>query len=191
VEIEIMMTGIGGQGVQLIAQTLARAATLEDRDVMLLGTYGGTMRGGNTDSTMVIADQPVSSPPMLSKIGVALAMHHEFWGNLEMRLRPGAVVILNDSVFVGDVTDKDVIVHRIPATKLANDLKLPMGAAMVFLGAYAKLSGIVSLESLIAAMTASLPSYRTQHIESNTKALTAGYESVEANLSPAWAEKAA
>ena len=190
-EIEIMMTGIGGQGVQLIAQTLARAATIEDRDVMLLGTYGGMMRGGNTDSTMVIADQPVSSPPMLSKIGVAMAMHHEFWDNLEVRLRPGAVVVLNDSVFVGDVTEKDVTIHRIPATKIANDLKLPMGAAMVFLGAYAKLSGIVSLSSLVAAMTECLPSYRTQHIESNTKALTAGYESIDAGLSPAWVEKAA
>ena len=55
-EHEIMSTGIGGQGVQLAAQILARAATLEDRQVMYLGTYGGTMRGGNTDTTIVIAD---------------------------------------------------------------------------------------------------------------------------------------
>src|SRR5690606_41928167 len=46
-EREVMWTGIGGQGVQLAATILARAATLEGREVMSLGTYGGTMRGGN------------------------------------------------------------------------------------------------------------------------------------------------
>ena len=30
----------------------------EGREVMLLGSYGGTMRGGNTDSTLVVADAP-------------------------------------------------------------------------------------------------------------------------------------
>ena len=55
-ERELMLTGIGGQGVQLAAQVLARAATLEGREVMLFGSYGGMMRGGNTDATLVVAD---------------------------------------------------------------------------------------------------------------------------------------
>lgn len=188
-EIAMMLTGIGGQGVQLLATTLAEAATSEGRDVMLLGTYGGVMRGGNTDSTLVIADNPVSSPPMLSKVGVGIAMHHEFWVPLEKKLCPGAVVVVNDTVFVGDITDKDVKIYRIPATKIANDLGSPMCGAMVLLGAYAKLSGIVKLESLITAMTASLPSYRQQHIEANTEALTVGFDSVKADTSPVWSEQ--
>jgi len=44
VERELLVTGIGGQGVQLATQVLARALTLENRYVMSLGTYGGTMR---------------------------------------------------------------------------------------------------------------------------------------------------
>ncbi|MFP6674626.1 MAG: hypothetical protein VB878_06075, partial [Pirellulaceae bacterium] len=48
-------------GVQLGAQVLARAAILEDRHAMIFGTYGGEMRGGNTDSTLVIADAPICS----------------------------------------------------------------------------------------------------------------------------------
>ncbi len=48
-----MLTGVGGQGVQLAAQVLGRAAVHEGREVMMLGTYGGTMRGGSTDSTLV------------------------------------------------------------------------------------------------------------------------------------------
>jgi len=41
-ERELMLTGIGGQGVQLAAQVIARAATLEGRSVMFFGVYGGT-----------------------------------------------------------------------------------------------------------------------------------------------------
>ena len=55
IEREILWTGIGGQGVQLAAKILALAATRDGREVMSLGTYGGTMRGGNTDATVVIA----------------------------------------------------------------------------------------------------------------------------------------
>ena len=67
IEREILFTGVGGQGVQLAAQVLARAAVLEGRHVMLLGTYGGTMRGGNTDATLVVADAPISTPPIVSR----------------------------------------------------------------------------------------------------------------------------
>ena len=59
-EREVLITGIGGQGVQLAAQVLARAATLEGREVMYLGLYGGMMRGGNTDSTVVVGDGPIA-----------------------------------------------------------------------------------------------------------------------------------
>ncbi len=78
-EHEIMMTGVGGQGVQLAAQILARSAVVEQREVMTLGTYGGTMRGGNTDSTLVVADGPIHSPPIVAEVGIALAMHHAFF----------------------------------------------------------------------------------------------------------------
>jgi 2-oxoglutarate ferredoxin oxidoreductase subunit gamma len=155
---------------------------------MFLGTYGGNMRGGNTDSTLVIADQPIGAPPMLSKVGVAMAMHHEFWGPIEGKLRPGAVVLLNSTVFVGEVAAPDVLIYRIPATHIASDLGSPLCASMVLLGAYAALSNIVSLESLITAMTRSLPPYRQQHVDLNRRALTAGYESQETNTSPAWTQ---
>ena len=77
-EREVLITGIGGQGVQLAAQVLARAATLEDREVVFLGLYGGMMRGGNTDSTVVIGDGPITSPPVVSRAWSAIAMHDDY-----------------------------------------------------------------------------------------------------------------
>jgi Pyruvate/2-oxoacid:ferredoxin oxidoreductase gamma subunit len=58
---------------------------------------------------------------------------------------------------------------------------------MVVTGAYAAITGIVALDSLIAAMRESLPPYRKQHAELNEKALRAGYEMAPANVAPAWA----
>src|SRR3977135_2851608 len=78
-ERELLITGIGGQGVQLAAQVLARAATLEGREVMFLGLYGGMMRGGNTDSTVVIADAPIAAPPVVARAWSAIAMHDDYW----------------------------------------------------------------------------------------------------------------
>src|ERR1700680_3840248 len=95
VERELLMTGIGGQGVQLATQVLARALTLEDRYVMSLGTYGGTMRGGNTDAARVFADRPISSPPIVASAWSGLAMHHRFWEGMHARLRSGAILVVN------------------------------------------------------------------------------------------------
>ena len=78
-EREVLLTGIGGQGVQLAAQVLARAAALEGRSVMLFGVYSGVMRGGNTDATVVVADGPVQAPPIVSAAWSAIALHSRFW----------------------------------------------------------------------------------------------------------------
>ena len=98
-ERELLITGIGGQGVQLAAQVLARAATLEGRNVMYLGLYGGMMRGGNTDSTVVVADAPIEAPPVVSHAWSAIAMHDEYWAPVEAKLRPGGLVLVNDTTF--------------------------------------------------------------------------------------------
>lgn len=187
-EHEIMLTGVGGQGIQLAAQVLARAAALEGRQVMSLGIYGGTMRGGSTDSTLVIADAPIHSPPILARVGTALAMHHAFFEPIERKLRPGALVILNSSVFEAKVDTADVQLFEVPATRIAADLGNAMAASLVLISAYANLTGLVAFASVVKAMEQSIPSYRRQHIEGNALAIRSGYDAVTANAVPAWPE---
>jgi 2-oxoglutarate ferredoxin oxidoreductase subunit gamma len=184
-EREILVTGIGGQGVQLAAQVLARAATLEGREVTYLGIYGGMMRGGNTDSTVVVADAPIVAPPLVSHAWAAIAMHDEFWPDVEYKLRPGGLVVVNDTTFATDVR-ADVHLHRIPATTVAAELGTPLSGALVMLAAFCRMTGLVRNESLVAAMRSSIPSYRTQHIDANERALHAGAGLVIAPDVPAW-----
>ena len=184
-ERELLLTGIGGQGVQLAAQVIARAAVLEGRDVMLFGVYGGVMRGGNSDATVVVGDGPVQAPPIVSHAWSALALHPRYWEPLAARLVPDAVVVLNSSLF-----EEPVDLHRVyevPATQVATEeLANPMAVSMVATGAYVALTGLVALDSAVAAMEESLPAYRRQHAEGNTRALRAGAELVEPLAAPAW-----
>jgi Pyruvate/2-oxoacid:ferredoxin oxidoreductase gamma subunit len=186
VEREILWTGIGGQGVQLAAQVLARAATLEDRHVMYLGTYGGTMRGGNTDSTLIVGDAPLSSPPIVSRTWAALAMHHQFWEPLIPKLRRGSVVVVNAPIFEAPLDRQAQRVFEVQATRIAAELGNPMGASLVLLAAFCNLTQIVKLDALIEAMRASVPSYRQQHVEGNAKVLRAGWELLPSGAAPAW-----
>jgi len=190
VEREIMLTGIGGQGVQLGAQVLARAAVLEGRQVMMLGTYGGTMRGGPTESTLVVADRPISTPPIVAQTWSALAMHHAFFEPLRAKLRPDAVVLVNSSLFEGEAASGSRRVFEIPATQMASDLGSALTASMVGVAAFAALTGLVELDSLVSAMCASVPAYRTQHLETNERALRTGYAAAPPNAAPAWAAEA-
>jgi 2-oxoglutarate ferredoxin oxidoreductase subunit gamma len=190
VERELLITGIGGQGVQLAAQVLARAAALEGRNVMYLGLYGGMMRGGNTDSTVVIGDGPIEAPPVVSKAWSSIAMHDRYWEPIEPKLRPGGLVLVNDATFAAEI-HADVTVVRVPATDVATDLGNPLGGALVMLGAYSGTTRIVELASLVDAMRQSIPPYRTQHIEANDRALRAGWELLPANAGPAWERSAA
>jgi len=189
-ERELLLTGIGGQGVQLAAQVIARAATLEGRDVMLFGVYGGVMRGGNSDATVVVGDGPVQAPPIVSHAWSALALHPRYWGPLRARLVSDAVVVVNSSLFDEPVDLPHVF--EVPATQVATDeLGNPMVVSMVATGAYVALTGLVSLESAIAAMEESLPAYRRQHAEGNARALRAGAALVEPLAAPAWSKVAA
>ena len=190
-EREILLTGIGGQGVQLAARVLALAATHEGREVMWLGTYGGTMRGGNTDATIVIADQAILSPPMVSRAWSAIVVHPRFFEPFRDKLRSDGVVVADGDLMEGELGVGAARVIPVPATTIAREHDAAKAASLVLLGAYAMVTGIVSPESLDRALEDSLPSYRKDSLEANRRALAAGRAALPALDAPAWASDAA
>ena len=175
-ERELLFTGIGGQGVQLAATVVARAAIAEGKEVQLFGSYGGMMRGGDTLATIVVGDAPVESPPTISSTWSAILMHHDYVEPTLARLRAGTIVLRNSTVYEGDVDVEGIELHDIPATELAAvTVGNVMTASMVMTGAYARITGLVSLDSLKTAVAESLPSYRTKHVDLNHAALETGW----------------
>jgi len=184
------MTGIGGQGVQLAAAVLARAAVHEGREVQVFGSYGGMMRGGATESTVVVADAPVEAPPTAGSTWSALLMHHEHAEPVLARLRADGVVLVNTSVVAPGSVAGSCTVVEVPAGDIAASVGGAMVASMVLLGAYAAVTGMVGMDALSAAVRASLPSYRSQHAERNDRALRAGFDSVAPRTVLAWPDPA-
>jgi len=191
IEREVLWTGIGGQGVQLAAKILALAATVEGREVTSLGTYGGTMRGGNTDATLVIADGRITAPPMVSKAWSAIVAHPRFADPLLPKLRADGAVFVDGDLLEGPLPDTKAGVVEIAATKIAREVDAPKAAALVLLGAFANATAIVGPEALETGLAQSLPPYRHQFLEANQRALAAGREAVAPGTLPAWQEVAA
>ena len=185
-ERELLMTGIGGQGVQLATQVLARALTLEGRYVMSMGTYAGSMRGANTDTSLVYADAPISTPPLVARAWSAIAMHHRFWHDMKSKLADGGLLLLNMPVVEKDADIGRFNCVEIPAVPIATDLGTVLGAAMVMIGAYAKMTNAVSIGALREAMANSLPPYRQKHVPSNIAMLEAGYAYVAQPTHAVW-----
>ena len=122
-----MLTGIGGQGVQLAAQVIAQGATIEGRNVLLFGVYGGAMRGMNTDGTVVVADGPVQAPPLLSRTWSAIGMHDKFWGTTGPKVCDGGLVMVNDATFETPLDEDRYRVVRVAATDIATELGSELG----------------------------------------------------------------
>jgi Pyruvate/2-oxoacid:ferredoxin oxidoreductase gamma subunit len=154
---------------------------------MLFGVYGGMMRGGNSDSTVVVNEGlQVEAPPLVSHAWSAIVMHHKFWEPMVPKLRAGEVVLLNSSLFEGDADRGGWRVFDVPATDVAAELGNPLGASLVLTGAYVAVTGLVELDSLVAGMRESIPPYRRQHIENNEVAIRTGFDRAPRLAAPAW-----
>jgi Pyruvate/2-oxoacid:ferredoxin oxidoreductase gamma subunit len=176
-ERELLFTGIGGQGVQLAAQVIAHAAIAEGKQVQLFGSYGGMMRGGDTLATLVVSDQPVEAPPTVGSTWSAILMHHDYVEPTVARVRAGSIVLRNSTVYEGEVRVDGIELRDIPATELAaTTVGNVMTASMVMTGAYARITELISLDALKAAVGTCLPSYRSKHIELNVLALDTGWD---------------
>jgi 2-oxoglutarate ferredoxin oxidoreductase subunit gamma len=192
---EALLSGLGGQGVQLCAKALALAATVEGRQALLSSHYGGEMRGGQTEASVVVADRDLRSVPIIPEAWSAVLMHGRYWPGVAERLRPGGVVVANASVV--DVNELDPSPHEgfncftVPAGTLAEEIGAPMSAGFVLLGAYAAITGLVGSDALVDAMRQLVPPYRAQHVQANEAALRAGAEAGTPQAAPAWIDPVA
>lgn len=169
-EHEVLIVGIGGQGIQLVGKTLALAATDAGLNAMLAADYGGEMRGGASKTSVVIGDGPLKSLPVLPSAGAAIVMHDKFTGPIPDRLRPDGLLVLNSSIVdpaTVDAGERRVV--ALPVTEMARELGAPQSAGLVILGAFARVTDIVDTDRLVAAMTGLLPPYRKQHVEANAR----------------------
>lgn len=178
-EYETFVSGIGGQGIQLISKMFAVAAMANGRHVMLNGVYGGEMRGGKSLATVVIGVEPLRALPVTAQASAAVVLHSNFWEAPRERLRANAL-ILADSEISGQLTaEASQTLVEVAATRLASEIGNPLVGGMILMSAFATATGLVTTEHLLAAMHSLVPPHRAQHIAANEKAIHAGARAIE------------
>jgi 2-oxoglutarate ferredoxin oxidoreductase subunit gamma len=183
-ERSVLFTGVGGQGVQICSKVLATAANDEDRYCMLIARYGGGMRGGMTNAEVTVGDAPLRALPFAPSAWAAFVMSAAYWETISDRLQRDAIVVVNSSLVT--LAPPDARLFEVPANEIAASLGNPLSAGFVLLGAFAALTGLVTVDGAVAAMRQLVPAYRTEHLQANEAALRAGAVAVPELAAPAW-----
>ncbi len=177
VELELLLSGIGGQGIQLIGKALALAAIAEGRHALVYGEYGGEMRGGKSVINVVIGPQRLRALPVVANATHVIALHQKYWDEILPRLAPNALVVA-DSAIGEHLSLPTQRLDMVPGLDLAREAGNAMAAGFVMLAGFAGITGIVGVNSLIAAMKQLVPAYRRQHVETNERAIRLGAAAV-------------
>ncbi len=168
-DIQVRLSGSGGQGLILSGKVLAGALVLEGKRVAQSQSYEPTSRGGLSRSDLVIgAEIPVY--PLVTALGYLLIVDDCAAAASTPVLRPGATV-LTDDLHVTEPPSGDFTVHRLPLTETARALGNERATNMVALGALVSLTGICARASLEQAVRSSVPK---RFVELNLMAVNEG-----------------
>ncbi len=174
----VVAAGFGGQGVMLLGKIIAEAAMHEGKKVTWLPSYGPEMRGGTANCTVVISDEDIGSP-VVDKPDTVIAMNIPSMLKFEKEVKQDGILLINSSVIDREATRKDVKVYKIKANDIADEIGNIKVANMTVLGAFAKVSGLISLESIKKALEETMTGRKKVFLEINLKAVQRGMEEVK------------
>ncbi|MDP2807537.1 MAG: 2-oxoacid:acceptor oxidoreductase family protein [bacterium] len=171
----IRISGFGGQGVISAGILLAQAGLLEDKHVSWFPAYGAEMRGGTANCSVVISSDEVATP-VVSRPETVIVMNEPSLAKFEPLVKPGGLMIINSSLVNSKPKRTDIKVVYVQCNKIAEELGTTKIANMVALGAFAGLTGAVSIEAISKALTKVFKRAKPEIIELNVKALQKGAE---------------
>ncbi len=173
---EIIMGGVGGQGIMVIGNLLAQAAFMEDLNVTYIPIYGVEKRGGQADCTVVISNEEIGSP-IVGYPQSCVIMSKPSLLKYAPKIKPHGLLLLNSSmVDPKEVPRNDLDLLPIPANEIAKEMKNDRLANMVVIGAFVEKTKVVSLDTLIAALPKAFDEVHHHLIPANTEAIRKGAE---------------
>jgi len=181
---QIRIHGRGGQGVVSAAEMLSIAAFIEGRFAQAFPSFGSERMGAPVMAFCRIDDQPIRSrEPVMHPDAVIIQdptlLHQR---NIFDGLDPSGYVLINSTRNLKELGIASTLeylppdhVSTVPATELAIRYvgrPLPNGT---LLGAFAAMTGVLKLESVVAAIRSKFPG---KIGESNVAAAEAAYQLV-------------
>ncbi|MFH0893133.1 MAG: 2-oxoacid:acceptor oxidoreductase family protein [Bacteroidota bacterium] len=170
---EIIIAGFGGQGVLSMGKILAYSGIMQDKEVIWFPSYGPEMRGGTANVTVIISDEPISSP-VLNQFDTAIILNQQSMDKFEKSVKPGGCLFYDGNGITRHPERKDIFVYRIDATDEASKQGLVKVFNMMVLGGYLKIRPVVSTEYVRKGLEKSLPQRHHGLIPENEKAVQIG-----------------
>jgi 2-oxoglutarate ferredoxin oxidoreductase subunit gamma len=154
---EILIGGVGGQGVVLSGILLGTAATLfEDKKAVQTQSYSSELRGGSARAEVIISEKPVSDP-QVRRPDILIALAEEALPKYIDKVKPKGLLVI-DSDLVKGVKSGDYEILSVPATSIADkEMGNIIVANLIILGALIKKTGLLSVESVEKAIEVSVP----------------------------------
>jgi 2-oxoglutarate ferredoxin oxidoreductase subunit gamma len=178
-EIEVLISGFGGQGIVLAGNILGKAAAIYDQmHATLTQSYGPEARGGSCSAQVVISEEEILFP-YVEHPQVLVCMSQEGYTKNIDSLLPGGILIWDTDLVKTSQDDSDRPTYHIPATRFAEELGGSMMANIVMLGFLSAITDMVSVEAMQEAVLSSVPPHTK---EKNAKAFERGHEYGEAIL---------
>lgn len=168
---QIRLSGFGGQGVILAGTLLGHAAIAEGKWVSSSNSYGAQARGGNATSEVIISNQKISFPHIITT-DILIAFSQSAYDQYKADLEREETMVIYDSLLVKTAPEKNIVQIGIQATDLAlQHLDNKQTANIILLAAAITQTGIVSKEALAQAINNNIDE---RFIKLNLKALTLG-----------------
>jgi len=175
---EIRLNGRGGQGAVTASRIIATAAYEEGQYSQAIPMYGTERRGAPLQCFVRLDDVRVKERELVHNPDYAICLDPLFSSNQAVvkDLKAGGLVLLNapygpeESMLAGDFK-----IATVDATKIALDTLGRNITNTAILGAFAKLTGVVKLESLEKAIMKYFPGRLG---EMNVAAVRKSYEEV-------------
>jgi 2-oxoglutarate ferredoxin oxidoreductase subunit gamma len=155
-KIEVMISGLGGQGVVLAGQILGRAAVYDGKNAVQTQSYGAEARGSAAKSEVIISDDRIGFPAV-RKCDILIAMSQTAVDKHTKDLKKDGTLIV-DSDNVKNIPEAKARIYKLQATKTAEaTFGDKIYANMIMLGALTKITKIVSKKAFAKAIRNTVP----------------------------------
>lgn len=170
----IIIAGFGGQGILFAGKILAYAALLKGKQLSWLPSYGPEMRGGTANCHVIISDEPVGSPIIITP-NILISMNKPSLEKFENDVVAGGTIIYDKTLIDRDVERTDVTVSAVEATGIATKEAKSNMANMIMLGALLKATNIFTLDEIRAGVAKAVPPTKQEMVDYNMKLIERGY----------------
>lgn len=180
---EIVISGFGGQGVLSMGKILAYSGIMENKEVSWFPAYGPEQRGGTANVTVILSDEPISSP-VVNQFDIAIVLNQPSLEKFESRVKPGGILIYDGYGIQKKVEREDIRVYRVDAMDESMKMENTRVFNMIILGGLLKVAPMVALENVMKGLKQSLPERHHGLLPVNREAILRGMDIVQQESQP-------